>query len=307
MVESERKKTSKVVFIVVIVGLLVVGIGFLLFMNRDAGDVGEKSSSSVYNAYTLGGYVSINNYTSYSLNPIDGEEDSLELSSSQFELPEYLYDYRDFILIRVFFGNDDAIEDVKVVSRESDQVVEDISEDNLKKSIGYPDEENVIHMVMEDEIYLSNLSENQAYTFVTETYTTTPPEIINDLGRNCLIYEKDSYNDTFEIYVKASRDISTVASFSYQEFEPGDALVLMYQTISSEEFIEHVDESSIVFLSDYQSGDALSYQFEDYIYNDTDYDITLILNNSGSEQTEVIPAGQIYAFSWMTDSITIQY
>ena len=56
----------------------------------------------------------------------------------------------------------------------------------------------------------------------------------------------------------------------------------------------------------------MQYQFEKYIYNDTDKEITVNTKDvvvSGAEDTKtvVIGKGEIYGFDWMIDSATISY
>lgn len=322
MVESKKKKT--LIIIIIIIGiLLALGVGCLYFMNQKVNQVDEQADQDeehqrTYSKdYTLSGYFSVNNQASYILYSTIDRNDSLKLSFSQYELPDYLYNYRYFIILRVFFGLDDnAIKDVEVVSKKSDKVVEDISEDNLKKSIGYPNEENAIYMDWTEKIYLSDLLPDTVYVYTIDKDNTELPEIINDLGQNCLIYERDNYLNTYLFNVVAGRDLSNADGVDYRSraFDSGNAFTFMYQTISSEEFLKYVDKSSVILLSDYQSGEVLSYQLEDYIYiyNDTDYDITLVLGDelydgSISEKTEVILTGELCEFDWRTDSITIQY
>ena len=167
-----------------------------------------------------------------------------------------------------------------------------------------------------EKIYLSDLLPDTVYVYTIDKDNTELPEIINDLGQNCLIYERDNYLNTYLFNVVAGRDLSNADGVDYRSraFDSGNAFTFMYQTISSEEFLKYVDKSSVILLSDYQSGEVLSYQLEDYIYiyNDTDYDITLVLGDKSydgsiSEKTEVISAGELCEFDWRTDSITIQY
>ena len=310
---DRKKKISNIILIIIIVLLIIIFSVFLFFYNTELhDDTKDKFNNSVFKDYTLVGKSSINNYVSYTLYPVDNEEDILNLSANQFEIPEYLFKYSNFIFIRVFFGNNSSVENIKIVSQASNEVIEDISEENLKQAIGYPDEDSAIYMDWTETVYLADLLPNTVYIYTADHDTTTPIDIINNLGENCMIYEKDE--EMYEINVMPSDDLSSSYSFSssYKEIDKGDTFTFMYRVITSEEFVDSVDEDSIIFLSKYENGDALDFQFEDYIYNDTDYDITLVLEenfvgDSITERKEVIPAGKIYDFNWGNDPITIQY
>lgn len=85
----------------------------------------------------------------------------------------------------------------------------------------------------------------------------------------------------------------------------------MYKTLENSELINLINKDEIIYLSKYKDGDKLEYQFEKYIYNDTEKDITI---NSKDEafgiedsKSTIIPKGEIWGYDWMIDFASISY
>ena len=100
-------------------------------------------------------------------------------------------------------------------------------------------------------------------------------------------------------------------SFSFNEYDSGESFCIMYKSLKNSELLDLIEKDEIIYLSKYKDGDKLKYQFEQYIYNDTDKDITVNTKNTvfGIEDSNsvVIGKGEIYGFDWMIDSATITY
>lgn len=73
-----------------------------------------------------------------------------------------------------------------------------------------------------------------------------------------------------------------------------------------------ISKNEIIYLDNYKTGDKLNYNnFEKYIYNNTQNDITIRVKNavSGVEilnEAVTIEKNQIYGFDWMIDSAVIE-
>lgn len=100
-------------------------------------------------------------------------------------------------------------------------------------------------------------------------------------------------------------------SMSFNEYNSGETFNIMYKVIENEELLKLIKEDEVIYLSKYNDGDVLEYQFEKYIYNDTEKNITIHIKDTafGVEKTDsiVIEKGKIYGFDWMIDSASISY
>ena len=104
---------------------------------------------------------------------------------------------------------------------------------------------------------------------------------------------------------------STALHFSFDEYSSGESFSIMYKKISNDELLKLIEKDEIIYLSNYNNGDKLKYQFEKYIYNDTEKDIIINTKDTtfGVETSNsvLIPKGEIYEFDWMIDYIDIKY
>lgn len=127
-----------------------------------------------------------------------------------------------------------------------------------------------------------------------------------------MIYIKGRLDDDYKKEINMYNNISSTAlHFSFDEYSSGESFSIMYKKISNDELLKLIEEDEIIYLSDYNNGDKLEYQFEKYIYNDTEKDITINTKDTtfGVETSNsvLIPKGEIYEFDWMIDSIDINY
>ena len=162
-----------------------------------------------------------------------------------------------------------------------------------------------------DKIKLSELNENEIYKYIADT-TTQFPEIENDTENNCLIYIKGRLDNEYKKEINMYNNISSTAlHFSFDEYSSGESFSIMYKKISNDELLKLIEKDEIIYLSNYNNGDKLKYQFEKYIYNDTEKDIIINTKDTtfGVETSNsvLIPKGEIYEFDWMIDYIDIKY
>lgn len=246
----------------------------------------------------------------------DGELIGLSVLADDFDLPEYLSDYKSDIILRVKYSEEDyTVYDCQVINPKTNEIVENLSEKNLKKLFDIEYNKDIIEKEWTEVIKLSELEENEIYKY-TANETTQFPEIENDIEENCLVYIKESidwdYDNSYEKEIHMYNNISsTSASFSFYEVEADSYFNIMYETLDNKELLELIEQDELIKLSDYNNGDELSYSFEKYIYNDTEHDITLNISNSAfgidSANSVTIEAGAIYGFDWMIDSVNIEY
>ncbi len=270
-------------------------------------------SEKITNDCELNSYFLSDNETIYECNiEKDGEPKLLSIDATKFNLPSNLYDYKDDIRLRITYTEVDyEIYDCKVINHKTGEIIEDLSEENLNKLFNIEYGKNITEKTWSDKIKLSDLKENMIYKY-TANSTTQFPEIENDIGKNCIIYIKERDNKTYEKKISMSKQISGFSiSASFNEYNSGEIFCIMYKSLENSELLDLIKKDEIIYLSKYKDGDKLEYQFEKYIYNDTDKDITVNIKDKvlGVENSKsfMIEKGEIYGFDWMIDSAIISY
>lgn len=242
----------------------------------------------------------------------DDENKLLSIKATDYNLPSNLYDYKDDIRLRITYSPVDyEVLDCKVINYKTGEIIEDLSEENINKLFNIEYGKNVTEKNWVDVIKLSELKENEIYKY-TATSIIQFPKIENDIGKNCIIYIKEWHDETYDKEINMYKVISSSAiSASFNEYNSGDSFNIMYKKVENDELLKLISKDEIIYLSNYNNGDELEYQFEKYIYNDTENNITINIKNKtfGVETTDsvTIPKGEIYGFDWMIDSATISF
>lgn len=270
-------------------------------------------NGSVTAKFDISGYASWNGNTSFSVY-IDGEY--VRVDANKFKLPSILKNYSENVQLEItYFIHSKEVLICSVINKSTGEKISDLSEENIKKLFDIEYGKTPINKPWCEEIKLSEITPNTIYKY-TATSTVQIPKITNDTGKDCVVYTKETkeggWNDeSYEKEVYLLNNIEgNAASFVYNEFIAGESLNIMYKEATTNELLSIIDSDEIIRLNGYKSGQSLQYGFEDYIYNDTANDITLITKDSafGMEETKtiVIKAGKIYGFSWMIDSVTVK-
>lgn len=89
------------------------------------------------------------------------------------------------------------------------------------------------------------------------------------------------------------------------------SLKLLYKEISNTDILNTTDENKIIYLSRYNDNDVIKPNQEEYIYNDTNSDITIEIKDKCIDQdvtnTFVIEKEKIYTYDWTIDETTVKY
>lgn len=296
----------KRILLIAIMLLFIISITTISFAT-------DVSGNEITNDFKLSSRSSINGVVTYGVYIKNGSENVLlSFNAADYNLPPNLNEYKEDLRLRITYTpSDNKVLNCKIINNKTDEIVEDISEENINRLFNIEYGKTINEKSWVDEIKLTELTENEVYKY-TATATVQFPKIENDVGENCVIYIKQWHEDTYKKEVKMYKKIEgTSISASFNEYKAGDAFYIMYRKASTNEILKMIEQDKIIYLSKYNDGDALEYQFEEYIYNDTENDIDINIKNiiMGVEETDstTIGKGQIYGFSWMLDSATISY
>ena len=234
----------------------------------------------------------------------------MTVNAKEYNLPANLYDYRDDIRLRLTYSLEDyKVSGCKVINYQTGKIIEDLSEENINKLFNIEYGKNINEKEWVETLKLSDLKENEIYKY-TAGSTLEFPEIQNDTGKNCMIYLKEWYDDTYEQEINMYDSISSASiTFSSNEYNLGDTFYIMYREIKTDELLKRIEEDDIIYLSNYKDGEKLEYSFEKYIYNNTQNNITVNIVDSAfsieKSDSIMIEKGKIYEFDWMIDTATI--
>lgn len=250
--------------------------------------------------YNYGSYIDDENFT------------QLSIEAKKYNLPSNLYEYRDDIRFRITYSiNDYEVYDCKVINYNTGEIIQDLSEENIERLFNIEYGKSINENNWVDTIKLSQLTENQIYKY-TANSTVQFPKIENDVDKNCMVYIKDRLDDNYKREIYMNKEISSSSiSLSFNEYQQGEGFNIMYKSISNEELLKLIEDDEIIYLSKFKDGEQLDYNFEKYIYNDTDKDIEVNTKDVFFDQevfnTYTIRKGEIHGFSWMIDYASIDY
>lgn len=293
-----------------LIKLLVFAMVLLFFMLNITCFANSEENDVITNDFELNLYSSMNNVIQYGV--MVNENDIIQIKAEDYNLPSNLYDYKDDIRLRITYLKENyKVLECKVVDFKNNEIIEDLSEENINKLFNIEYGKNITEKNWVNVVKLSELNENNIYKY-TAIDTVQFPEIENDIEKNCIIYIKEKDDSTYEKNIDMYKKISGGSlSLSFNEYNSGETFKIMYKTVENEELLKLIKEDEIIYLSQYNDGDALKYGFENYIYNNTENNITINIKDLvfGVEKTDSIEIekGKIYGFDWQIDSASISY
>ena len=264
-------------------------------------------SEKVTDVFKIGGYTKLDGVLQY--NCYVTENVYLSVKASDFDLPSNLYAYRDSIrLILTYTEGDESdykIYECKVMNYENEEIIEDLSEENIEKLFSIEYGKDINEKKWTDKIKLSELEESKIYKYTADE-TVQFPEIENDIGKNCIIYIKGRLDSNYQSNVSMGKNIKDdYPSVSDNEYKTGESFCISYKLANNSELLKLIKPDKIIYLNKYKDGDELEVQFQDYIYNNTNKDIAVNIHNK--TESIIIGKGEIYGFDWMLLSASISY
>lgn len=234
------------------------------------------------------------------------------VKASDYGLPSNLYEYKDDILLRITYseGDEYKVYDCKVISKRTNDIIEDLSEENLNKLFNIEYKKEIIEKEWTSDVYLSELEENVIYQYTTTRENmNTIISFVNNTGKNCFIYIKTPSftKNTYTRYTNVIKNIpyrETKSVNILSDSISGYTVNIMYRIIDDKELINSIDKEYINYLSKYKAGEQIELKLtasmykNNFIYNDTEKDITLNIkyseNTSEQSKVTVIEKGEIY-------------
>lgn len=255
----------------------------------------------------------------------DGEY--INIDSAEFNFPDCLEKYYWNVKVRVVYSKKDyKAEQCVLLNPETGMEITDFAEENFEKIVNIEYGKNIVEKKMSEKINLSELTPEEIYKY-TKSKKITEMEVINDTGKDCIIYvktirENDLIPEVYECAINpCGGDRMSISLNVHEEIQ---AFNIMYKIVSTEEILQKIKEEDIIRLSEHQIGETLEYTFFEnydwayYIYNDTNKKITLVIKDFVIEDLEdienikekimtiEIESDRIYGFPHvMTRSITI--
>lgn len=252
-----------------------------------------------------------NGNQSYTVESLTSEE-QFTIKAKDYEFPSNLYKYTDDLYFRIKFDNlTGKIYEVNVFNRLTQKVIDKPNERKVEVAFNVEFNKKLIKKDWKKEIKLSQLTENQVYTFTTTEDITEPPVIINDIGANVRVYTKASYEDEYEKEFYFGTDLQAASiNLSFKEFKAGESINISYKRVETPVILALVEKDDIVYISEYIESKEFDPSFEKYIYNDTKENIVITTTdtNLGVEDinTYTIKPDEMISFNWMIDLITFK-
>ena len=256
------------------------------------------------------GIYKINGYSSMSLGSVRSLTLSLvgidngnsgDFDASKTSIPNYIADFDDYIYLQLTF-DDNGLVDWKIIDIVTMVDLRQATESQLTSYL-FPETkyEQVPAGLLPETIYLSEFEAGKMYVFDLETTEDSYvlPEIINDTDIPVLLVTtRIGENDEFDREIKVNNVIESNA----MHFSFGSAYANKIYMAVMESTPEYVVRTADCFmLSECEIGKEIDFDFEDFIYNDTDKTITVYCEDTDTEY--VLKAGEVAECSWMNDII----
>lgn len=311
------------IFIILIVLLVVIFI-----MNNFHFTSNVDDPNAVTNDFELNGFHELElsgSYKSYNVPPTfeasskksNGEYVNLSFKVKDVHLPEHLFDYKDDIRLRISYSPDtQEIYNCDVINRFSGETIKNLSKNNLKKLFDVSYNKKVIKKDFSTEIKLSELDENELYEFEISNNSDDKYqciEIINDIGKNCIIYSKNANAQTFDRKFNLSKKITAKGYTKSFDFMYNTSFNILYKAVDDDELSKIISQEDIIYLSNYSTGDTLDISSSSpYIYNDTQKNAFIIDNKvefKGFEgsSSNMLKEGEICEFNGSSDTTYVAF
>lgn len=265
---------------------------------------GEFGSDETFSGvYEICGYsaMSFGSQRSLSLD-LEGvdNKNSGTYEASHTTIPNYVTDFNDYIYMKLTFSSD-GLTSWSFIDKLSMADLGQMSESDLNARL-FPETqyEQVAAGTLSEEIFLSQYAPGKMYVFdlpENEDGSYVIPPITNDTDIPVLaVSVRIGENEEFNREMKVNKVIeSNSMNFSF-----GSGYAKKIYMAVMESSVDYVVRTADCYmLSNCTIGSAIDFDFEDFVYNDTNETLVLSCN----DETYILKPGDIVECSWMNDIV----
>ena len=269
--------------------------------NKEQATKGEFGIGAEFTGiYSMGGHTIMtfgdNRAFSIDLEGVDNENEG-DFDASKTDIPTYIVDFDDYVNLSLVF-DDSGLVSWSVIHKETNKDFGHPSQKELEEAV-YPETkyEQVSAGTMTDEILLSKYEKGKTYVFdiPADHKGFISPRIVNDTDIN-----------TVAITVKVGTKGEYKRTFSSKQVIDNNGLNIFSSDNDNGKFYLFVIDTPVeelknfapyVKLSDYQIGEELDFNFEDFVCNDTDK----VIKISCDDKTYTLQPNEMIECSWIRD------
>lgn len=265
---------------------------------------GEFGSDETFSGvYEICGYsaMSFGSQRSLSLD-LEGvdNENSGTYEASHTTIPNYVTDFKDYIYMKLTFSSE-GLASWSFIDKLSMADLGQMSESDLNARL-FPETqyEQVVAGTLPEEIFLSQYAPGKMYVFdlpENEDGSYVIPPITNDTNIPVLaVSVRVGENEEFSREMKVNKVIeSNSMNFSF-----GSGYAKKIYIAVMESSVDYVVRTADCYmLSNCTIGSSIDFDFEDFVYNDTNETLVLSCN----DETYILNPGDIVECSWMNDIV----
>ena len=232
-----------------------------------------------------------------------------------------IYKFKDYIYLNIQYEWDNLI-DWTIIDKDSNSDLWQLTNNELDELYNFESKHKIVYAgsFTWGEILLSSLKENIIYKYTVPKWSYCDPKIINDLWTDCIVYKKEEWTSNAIQYKSIPAPV-----LNYPWASPlhwyctmgGDdwGFYITYKKASVEELL-NISKNKVLNLSQFKRWEKIDREHGrtsdiDYLYNDTNDDITLFISNWHSnrewleDMTVTIPPKELFFCSYSVDNVTL--
>ena len=236
----------------------------------------------------------------------------LEINIDKFNIPKEAYDYKEDLIFRVTYSlENNTVYKCEILDLATETVIENLSEDNFIEKYDVEYNKEINKMDWTEEINLSEIEEGKVYEYISVEDDSSCPRITNNSSDMYIVYHRtiDSFDWGYEKTLILPNEVRHYEMWSRlaSSLDLDESYRMMYKKATLNEALRLIDTNKTIYISNCTNGEYIDDHFEDYIYNDTDYEVTLTITDSEEVSVYTLEPHKIYEYDWMIDTALIEY
>lgn len=221
-----------------------------------------------------------------------------EIDASKAPITDEIISLFDYVYFSLEFDGEN-ISKWDIVDRKTNESVLGITKEEINDKYFPETKYEVVEAgELPETINLSDYEVGKMYAFDVPGDSFNIPTIINDTDYPMLFVSTKDWDGNFERTYKPKYfmpDTSSGTTFSDDN--------KYYMAVSEGDYSDVIGSEDCLLLDGYNVGDELAFDFEDFIGNNTDKTITLLVEDWGVEEEFTLLPGEVLGCSWMNDVI----